>query len=528
MSGLKINVEKTRAIWIGSLSHSNRQLCKEYKLDWSQGSFKILGVNFTAEVFDIWDVNTEQIYTSIESICKKWSKRKLTLIGRITIIKSLSLAKFVHLFLALPNPPGELVKKLEKIFYKFLWNSGPDRIKRSVIIKDVTAGGLKMTNTNTFIKALHVSWLRRIIIQSDNASWCSVSNIDFGKLLNFGSGYIKTALTNMVNPFWKDILNDWISFCNSIDIEKTQDILDSPLWYNKKLINGNNFLIYEWYRKGIRHVSDLLDEQGNIYDFEIFKTRFGLRGTFLDFQALIRKIPNRWKTTLNNNKNICIINKFNVKCNVYVKLILKDKKGCRRFYDLMTQSKKIELTNKWMQELGFINEEEHKSFNKVIRSIKEMRLKDIQYKVTNKILVTKSFLHKINKVEYSICEYCNLQPETIYHPFIECEMVKRFWNELRIWLSNNSTIIIELGEKQILFACQDKRNTLRNYLCIIAKYYIYVTKFTRNSLLLENLIRLLKKKIQSEKYIAPMSNTVTSFFAKWAPLYNHFNVNARQ
>ena len=54
MSGLKINVEKTRAIWIGSLGHSDRQLCKEYNLDWSQGSFKILGVNFTAEVFDIW------------------------------------------------------------------------------------------------------------------------------------------------------------------------------------------------------------------------------------------------------------------------------------------------------------------------------------------------------------------------------------------------------------------------------------------------------------------------------------------
>ena len=144
----------------------------------------------------------------------------------------------------------------------------------------MTAGGLRMTNIYTFIKALHVSWLRRIIIQSDNASWCLVSNIDFGKLLNFGSGYIKTVPTKIVNPFWKDILNDWISFCNSIDIEKTQDVLDSPLWYNKKLINGDNFCIYEWYRKGIRHVSDLLDEQGNIYDFEIFKTRFGLRGMF--------------------------------------------------------------------------------------------------------------------------------------------------------------------------------------------------------------------------------------------------------
>ena len=151
-----------------------------------------------------------------------------------------------------------------------------------------------------------------------------------------------------------------------------------------------------------------------------------------------------------------------------------------------------------MQELGPINEEEHKSFNKVMCSIKEIRLTDFQYKVTNKILVTKSFLHKTNKVDNNIYEYCNLQPETIYHLFIECEIVKRFWNELRIWLSNNSTVIhiIELGEKQVLFACQDKRNTLRNYLCITAKYYIYVTKFTRNSLLLESFISLLKTKFQ--------------------------------
>ena len=92
MSGLKINIEKTRAIWIGSLSHSNGQLCREYKLDWTQGEFKILGVTFSVEVFDICDLNTGQICTNIEALCKVWSKRKLTLFGRITIIKSLALA----------------------------------------------------------------------------------------------------------------------------------------------------------------------------------------------------------------------------------------------------------------------------------------------------------------------------------------------------------------------------------------------------------------------------------------------------
>ena len=183
-------------------------------------------------------------------------------------------------------------------------------------------------------------------------------------------------------------------------------------------------------------------------------------------------------------KNICIISKFNVRCNVYVKLVLKDMKGCRRFYDLMSQSTKIEQTIKWMQELGLITDEEYKHFNRIICSIKEIRLKYFQYKVTNKILVTKSFLHKIKLTTISVnTAVCNLKQYiifTIYHLFIKCEIVKRFWNEFRIWLSNNSTITIQLGEKQILFVFQDKRNTLRNYLCIIAKYYIYVTEFTRN------------------------------------------------
>ena len=89
-------------------------------------------------------------------------------------------------------------------------------------------------------------------------------------------------------------------------------------------------------------MSDLLDDQGNIYDFDVFKDRFGVRGTILDFQSLIRKIPNRWKILLNSNKDITIANKFNVKCNIYVQFLLKDKKGCRRFYDLMTQSQKVE------------------------------------------------------------------------------------------------------------------------------------------------------------------------------------------
>ena len=55
LSWLKINEEKTRAIWIGAKSNSNIMLCEDYTLDWTQGPVKILRVTFTTNVYDIWD-----------------------------------------------------------------------------------------------------------------------------------------------------------------------------------------------------------------------------------------------------------------------------------------------------------------------------------------------------------------------------------------------------------------------------------------------------------------------------------------
>ena len=89
---------------------------------------------------------------------KIWSQRKLTLPGRIIIIKSLALSKFTHLFISLPNPPDELLKRLDKIFYKFLFNSGPDRISRNNMIRNEREGSLRMIKISTFIKALKVTW----------------------------------------------------------------------------------------------------------------------------------------------------------------------------------------------------------------------------------------------------------------------------------------------------------------------------------------------------------------------------------
>ena len=144
MSGLKINIDKMKAIWIGSMNKSNWTLYQDYKLDWDQKPIKILGVTFNPDVFDIWELNAPDIYQKVSKVIETWSKRQITLQVKITIIKSLTISKYVHLFIALPHSPSELIQKLNKLFFKFLWNLGPDRIKRKNIFKSLSDGRLNI------------------------------------------------------------------------------------------------------------------------------------------------------------------------------------------------------------------------------------------------------------------------------------------------------------------------------------------------------------------------------------------------
>ena len=108
--------------------------------------------------------------------------------------------------MALPKPPDDFLKNVERILYKFLWNGGPDRIERTIIVKNLKAGGLRMVNISDFIIALNISWLRRVVQSFENVEWYSLLKVDFHKLLNCGSGYSIDLSKNLSNPFWKDCL----------------------------------------------------------------------------------------------------------------------------------------------------------------------------------------------------------------------------------------------------------------------------------------------------------------------------------
>ena len=65
-------------------------------------------------------------------------------------------------------------------------------------------------------------------------------------------------------------------------------------------------------------------------------------------------------------------------------------------------------------------------YNTNLKYVSEIKSRDFQYKINNKILVTNSFLYKIKRKETDLCSYCQKETESILHLFCNCERVKDF------------------------------------------------------------------------------------------------------
>ena len=66
----------------------------------------------------------------IDGFCnclKQWQHRKLSLIGKITVIKSFAFPKLIYPLTVLPNPPESYIKKIKNAMFEFLWNKKPEK-----------------------------------------------------------------------------------------------------------------------------------------------------------------------------------------------------------------------------------------------------------------------------------------------------------------------------------------------------------------------------------------------------------------
>ena len=127
-----------------------------------------LGHNKSVCILINWDDKILKLKQTLSS----WKRRNLTMIGKISIIKTTGLLKLV--FSAQNTSISEeKVSEIYSILFKFLWPN-KERLKRKTLILPMKEGGLNMVDIESFFNSLQARWIHRIVESNEN--WAYIGN----------------------------------------------------------------------------------------------------------------------------------------------------------------------------------------------------------------------------------------------------------------------------------------------------------------------------------------------------------------
>ena len=242
-----------------------------------------------------------------------WSARGLSLYGKVTIIKSLIVPKFVYVSSLLTTPRG-VIQELNRLIFKFLWK-GVDKVTRLSAINDYEKSGLKMIDLETMVKSLRLAWLKRIFSENDG-TWKNFLHHAlkcYGGSLLFHCNY---HVKDLFSQFYTELLQWWAEFQDEFSVEKPWHNI---ILNNKDIRIDNKPIFYNtFFESRITHVTDLrfdlsITESNNII------TKKMTKANILVWAGLRNAVPSDLlsKSKPNNHSFLTMPPSLNIENNVF-------------------------------------------------------------------------------------------------------------------------------------------------------------------------------------------------------------------
>ena len=231
------------------------------------------------------DINNKK--KDLQKLIYLWNSRNLTPYGKIAIIKSSLISKITHVLLFLPSPKNETFNELENVFKIFIWNEKSPKFRREILENLPDLGGMKITNLRAFDTALKISWMKRLLNQSEG--WAEFPiRLKIHKVPMYGDLYAKSLLATIKNKFWWDMVNGLVKLEERLKVKNITQVHLMPLWYNLQQIKLR--LQKKLGKKGYLIVSYILNENGEMFSKEELPVyERDLKISFLDYFRIKQK-----------------------------------------------------------------------------------------------------------------------------------------------------------------------------------------------------------------------------------------------
>lgn len=456
VSGSKINMKKSEIFVIGT-QITNKDI-RDVKI--SSETLEILGVHLGTNSESVDMLNWKQKIGKMKTIINLWKRRKLTLIGRATVISSL-LTSRVWYTLMVQTIPEWALNEIKTICLDFLWNGKKHQISFETIRMKSKEGGLGIPDVLQKRNAFRMKYVAKCLSNDVDCVWKHV-------MMYFLSKYKQLNLNREVffmkmdsrefkkfSKYYRELL---IAFNNIyshivVDPGTKEDILKQPLFENHNFDVEIPKKIAEIFQNaGIITMSDIVyevipgyfPEQAIIDAIQEKHPEMTVVKIAEYYAKLLQSIPIHWTESVNkckyaNSPQGCIYLEIDEK--------FKNIEYCRSsdFYTvLLKKNAHVPVSYIfWESKLRHHNHSE--IWRNIFYRLKMPTWIENDFKIGHNTIFTMEKLNKIGLTDTNICQKCNQSKEDTMHMLIYCQESYEFVSYIRNIIHN---LLYKLNTKE--------------------------------------------------------------------------------
>ena len=428
-SGLVLNASKTEILCF----NNNNQYEYDISFDYMGEAFaikskrevKVNGILFRQDPRKREEVNVAKSVSSMEKLLRTWSTRRLTLLGKILVLKTYAFSQLIYLMQSISL--GEASRKAaNKVIYKYLWNrnydaaKAPERIKRSIMTVPMNLGGFGLLDLDALSESLDARSYGRLItskhpffyqvakLLNDNDFFNVKMNAPVDNKLLRSLKFVNKERRMMLRWPKEDLLTN-TNFINVLTNTKLISLLNP-----QGKVSVSYFMIHRRQRDATfgqvtRHELD------NVKRFLIYPELVPIATDFVTRQ-LAQVVAGSMPTN-----EIYPLRKL--RCLVRISTL--SSKSLR----LNSLEQESNIICVYKQDL-ILNPGEVKCWTRRVKKLTSVRHKNIIMRVAHGDIYSNERLFRFGLIDNPKCSNCNEAVESRKHRLLECPKATTAWNEL--------------------------------------------------------------------------------------------------
>jgi len=187
----------------------------------------------------------------------------------------------------------------------------------------------------------------------------------------------------------------------------------------------------------------------------------------------------------------------------------------RDIYERLMEAKVVKTSNNLLNTKHETNltTDDESPFVRCFKMTKNIKIRNVQYKILHNIYPTMKILHKWNIKPSPNCTNCNRE-EDLVHAIWTCPIavesidnIKRLYNEV------NRENQIDLNKEDIIYGIKNK--DALNTIITLIKQRLILQRENKQIISRDEIMEIIKREIRIESYIAKKSNRMPTLLKKW-------------